>query len=142
MQLQCDGKESALNPSCPVFPKTRLTSECAISHCLRFASEHWDAEPIDIDVGSKSDDSEGKEYCELEKDPGLRSRSSFMPLLLNILAEISAAYLCGVRLFVRHPLGHLLKRFETRKCVKPTRPMGAGSTNDCRCQGQGHVPFT
>lgn len=89
------------------FTKTRLTSENAIPHCLRSASEHWDAEPIDIDVCGKSDDYKGEEYGELEEDPGLRCRSSFVPFLLNSLGEISAVGLISMRLLVRNLLGHL-----------------------------------
>jgi hypothetical protein len=93
------------------LPERSLTSEDTISHCSRFASKHRNTEPADVDIGGKADDSEGEEYGELEEDPGLWFRSSFVPLLLDFLGEISATDLAAVRLPIRHPLGHL-KRVE------------------------------
>lgn len=84
----------------------RPTPEYAIPHCLRFAGKDWDTEPINIDIGGKTDDSEGDEYGELEEDPRLRFRSSFMPLLLNFFVEIDAASLVATRLPVSRPLNH------------------------------------
>ena len=91
------------------FPKERLTPEHAISYCLRFTSEHWDAEPVDIDIGSKTDDAEVEEYGKLEEDPGLRGGSSFVPLLLNVLVKVGATGLFTARWLVRYRLCHLTR---------------------------------
>lgn len=80
------------------FPEKRLTSERAIPHCPRFAGEHWNTKPVNVDIRSKADDAEVEEYGELEKDPGLRVGSSFVPLLLNVPVEIGATALFAARL--------------------------------------------
>lgn len=90
-------------------PEVQLTPEHTIPHCLRFASKHWDTEPVDVDIGGEADDTEGEEYGEFEEDPGLRFGSSFAPLLPNILVEVSATDLLIARLLIRRPLCHLMK---------------------------------
>jgi len=85
--------------------------------------EHWDAKPVDVDIRGKTDDSEGEEYGELEEDPGLWFGSSFVPLLLDVFVEISAAALFAARLFVQNPLCHLT-RIWVGECVQPTLASG------------------
>ena len=71
-----------------LFPELRLTSKHAIPHCLRPVGDHWYAEPVDVDIGGKADDAEGKEYGKLEEDPRLRFGSPLVPFLLDVLTEI------------------------------------------------------
>lgn len=89
------------------FPEKRLTPEHAVSHCPWLASEHRYAEPVDVDVGGETDDTEGEEYSEFEDNPGLRFGSSFASLLLDVLVEVDAAALLAARLLVWRPLCHL-----------------------------------
>ena len=96
-------------PSCQSFPKKRLTAEHPIPHCPWFAGDHWDAEPSDVDIGGKASDTEGEEHGELEEYPGLWLGSSFAPLLLDVVVEISAAGLVVARLLGQHPLRHPTK---------------------------------
>lgn len=112
------------------FPR-RLTSEHAISHCLRLTDEHWNAEPADVDIGSKPDDAEGEEHCKLEEDPGLRFGSSFVPLLSNFRIKLSAVGLIAARRLVQYRLCHLM-RIWIGECVQPTLASGwRGRVNDC-----------
>ena len=114
-------------PPCPVSLETRLTPEHAISHCPRFANKHRNAEPADVNIGSKADDSEVEEYGELEEDPGLGFGSSFASLFQDFRVEVGTASLATTRLLVGNPLVHLTGI----EMGEPPLVGGVGCVDDC-----------
>ena len=110
------------------LPELQLTPEHTISHSLWLAGEHWNTEPVDVDIGGKANDTDGEEYGKFEEDPGLRFGSPFTPLLPDVIVELSATTLLILGLLVRCLLCHLM-RIGVGESASPTLA-GGGCVSD------------